>query len=562
MSRRSESQPPHRSEPAWSACPGVPAGPVAGGRDKDQGPERACREIPCPGNAFVVRVRLVRGRVDEAWSTGRMLRNANVLLRGELDDQGQPRFAQQAHCLCNDGHALAAVRALEALAGVTPPRPARLVRSLVQACRCIQEHLLHVYHFHLSDWAGRETALRADPAAAARLTTQLTDPLADHPDENAAYFRRAQDRLRALAREPGAEAPAPDGHPDLRGPDELHLVFRAHALDSLRTGAELTAALDLLGCGPDGFKPYCLGGPPEDLDLGAEVRRQLGERLRRCRAFIDQTFLPDLTRLARAHAHWAHIGAGRAFLSCDDFLLPGEDAPLFPGGLVVPAPGAGGETGGSAWRALRADGPVREEAEPRWSPADRDRYRLRPDGRGPGFRWGQGEFAWLPAPRLGREAGDDASEPDFEACEAGPLARVLGAWVRGREPVRRVVRRTLDACGLGPAALNSTLGRVLARGMEASVLAEAALAWLDELDPSDGPDPARAPGRAAVRLPSSGQGTGRVEVPRGMLTHTIRLEDRRIAAHDYRIPTLWNFSPRDSHGRRGPLEQALLGTPV
>ena len=28
------------------------------------------------------------------------------------------------------------------------------------------------------------------------------------------------------------------------------------------------------------------------------------------------------------------------------------------------------------------------------------------------------------------------------------------------------------------------------------------------------------------------------------------------------VPSTWNFGPRDSEGVRGPVEQALIGTPV
>ena len=498
------------------------------------------QEISCPGNTFVTRVRLMNGRVDEAWSTGRMTRNVNVLLQGELDEHGRPRFAQQAHCLCNDGHALAAVRALEDLAGVVPPPAALLVRNTVQALRCIQEHLLHVYQFHLSDWVSLESALRADPAGAGRL--------ARHPRQDTEYFRLAQDRLRALSGEQGADVFGGEsgGHPDCCGPDEFHLLLHAHGLESLRTGGLLNTALGLLGCGPEGFRAYRLGGLPEDMDLGADMRGQLRGLLAGCLDFADNVFLPDLELLARTYAHWAETGAGSTFLTWGDFACHGEESPLFPGGII--APGIGSRQGGDPWTAcpLRPEG-IREEADPDWSADDRNRYRLHPGDHGPSFRWGEGEFFWLPAPRH----GDDA-------CEVGSLARVMGGWVLGRTEVRRAIAKSMDACGLAPAAMNSTLGRVLSRGVESSLLAQAALGWLDELESL----PAGGSMWTDLSLPSSGLGTGRVEVPRGTLTHTIRLDGNRIVNHEYLIPSLWNFSSRDSHGGRGPLERALLGTPV
>ncbi len=495
--------------------------------------------IACSGNAFVIRVRLADRRVVDAWSTGRMLRNMNAFLRGGLDDRGRLRFVQQAHCLCNDGHALAAARAVEDLAETPPPRAALLVRSLVQALRFIQEHLLHVYHFHLTDWVNPEAALRADPAKSAELARE--------PGVDAAFFRRAQDRLRALSEDAkDVDASESGDHPAYRGVDEMHLLLGAHGRASLRAGAVLTAALDLLGCGPDGFRAYRPGGLPEDMDLGEARLHRVRGLLTECRDFVQDVFLPDLQCLARTYAHWTDFGAGCAFLSCDEFAHPVGDGPFFPGGIVVSE--GGDEVRTWAARPFRGE-EVREEADPNWSATDRERYRLLPGAGGPSFTWEQDGFFWLPAPRCGDGA-----------CETGPPARMLNGWARGQKRIRRVMSDALAACGFVPADMNSTLGRVLSRGVESAVLAEAALDWLDALAASLAHGGGKL--RRELRPPASGRGMGRVEAPRGMLTHDIRLEEGHIAAHDHLVPSLWNFSPRDGRGERGPLERALLGTPV
>ena len=496
--------------------------------------------VSCPGNMFVIRVRLAGGSVNEAWSTGRMMRNMSVLLKGGLDDQGRPEFIQQAHCLCNDGHALAAIRALEDLAGVVPPRVALLVRSLVQSIRCIQEHLLHFYQFHISDWACLESALNADPVLAARLAQQ--------PEQDADYFRGAQERLKTLAEAQGTDAfgGGPATHPDYRGAEEFHLSLHAHGFEALQTGGMINKALGLLGCGPDGYRAYRPGGLPDDLDLGPAVRDRLHGLLAGCRDFVRTVFLGDMEQLAGAYPHWAELGRGSNFFSWADFIRSGQDSALFPGGIVCPV--AGDPDGGWEVRPAQAES-IAEDREPEWSEADRDHYRLHRVGHGLSFEWDQGEYFWLPAPRHGSVA-----------CEAGAVARVLAGWALGSDAVRPVVAEALDRGCLPPAAVNSTLGRVMSRAIECSILADAVLESLDELD-------ALLSGGAArlsndLHLPLSGVGTGCVEVPRGSLTHTIRLENGRIAAHDYLIPSLWNFSPRDAQGGRGPLERALLGTPV
>ncbi|MBI4863613.1 MAG: nickel-dependent hydrogenase large subunit [Candidatus Riflebacteria bacterium] len=60
----------------------------------------------------------------------------------------------------------------------------------------------------------------------------------------------------------------------------------------------------------------------------------------------------------------------------------------------------------------------------------------------------------------------------------------------------------------------------------------------------------------------SGQGVGLVEAPRGLLGHWIRVEGGKIRNYQIITPTGWNASPRDSEDCPGPLESALVGTPV
>ena len=478
--------------------------------------------VCCPGNAFVTRVRLEDGRVDEAWSTGRMMRNTGVLLRGELDAQGRPRFVTQPHCLCNDGHALAAIKAIEDLAGVTLPHSAVLVRRLVQSMRCIQEHLLHFYQFHIADWVNVNAALRADPARSARLESQKGEADAD--------FSVVRDRVRALAKLFSGKTQ----EAGYRGADELHLLLYAHSMQAVAVGKSLQTALGILGCGSKGFQAYRLGGLPDDLDLGKEALKGLRASIEACRGFITDVFPLDLTRLARVYGSWADEGKGNAFLTwC------GRER----GRLIV------SDSRRASWQFSLSDGAaVREESEPGWSGRDRRRYRLSADPEEPSFQWGQDESYWLPAPRHGDRA-----------CEVGPLARVLDGWLGGRSPVMRALSAMLDGSALPMEAMNSTLGRVLARGIESAALMESMSGWVDELESSLAEDDRRT---ATFGMPASGTGVGHVEVPRGILTHTITWDRGRIVNHDYLIPSLWNFSPRDTLGGAGPLERALVGTPV
>lgn len=140
-------------------------------------------------------------------------------------------------------------------------------------------------------------------------------------------------------------------------------------------------------------------------------------------------------------------------------------------------------------------------------------------------------YSWAKAPRYG-------SQP----AEAGPLARM----VNDRDEL------VLDLMNRhGPSAFV----RELARLHEVMRLLRQIGVWLSEVDPEE-PFCAETP-RAA-----SGQGAGVVEAPRGTLGHWVRTEEGKIRNYQIVTPTGWNLSPRDSEDRPGPLEAALVGTPV
>ncbi len=101
----------------------------------------------------------------------------------------------------------------------------------------------------------------------------------------------------------------------------------------------------------------------------------------------------------------------------------------------------------------------------------------------------------------------------------------------------------------------SVLGRIAARAEDTRLVADAMEKWLQELKPG-------APACVSVSIPKEAQGFGLTEAPRGSLGHWITIHDRRIENYQVVAATIWNASPRDDKGIPGPIEQALIGTPV
>ncbi|MEN6641313.1 MAG: nickel-dependent hydrogenase large subunit, partial [Armatimonadia bacterium] len=55
---------------------------------------------------------------------------------------------------------------------------------------------------------------------------------------------------------------------------------------------------------------------------------------------------------------------------------------------------------------------------------------------------------------------------------------------------------------------------------------------------------------------------GLTEAPRGALGHWLQLSGGKISRYQIVTPTCWNASPKDAYNQAGPIERALVGTPV
>jgi hydrogenase large subunit len=63
-------------------------------------------------------------------------------------------------------------------------------------------------------------------------------------------------------------------------------------------------------------------------------------------------------------------------------------------------------------------------------------------------------------------------------------------------------------------------------------------------------------------VPRDGRGWGATEAARGALCHWIETENNAIKNYQIIAPTTWNVGPRTDDGLRGPIEEALMGTPI
>ena len=533
------------------------------------------------GGHLRIEAEVAGGVVTDAWSTGTMFRGLEPIMQGR-DPRDAWLLAQRVCGSCTGVQALASVRAVERALGATIPRNARLVRNVIAGTQYVLDHVLHFYHLHAFDWVDVASALRADPAA----TSALANATSGWPQSSVSHFREAQDRLQRFVAsgESSSFANGPWGHPAYRLSPEANLLLATHYLEALDWRLKISKIHTILGGKNPHPQTFLVGGmalaPPwggPNRGLPGEHPQQIDKRapaalseaslaeiatlIAAARAFVDLVYVPDVLLVARAYPEWATLGAGIGnYLAYGEFPEDESDEPklFLPRGRVmgrimarVEAVEQAGvtETVAHAWYTYDndPDGPRK--------PVD---GQTNPTYAGPALPYttlaGSEKYSWLKAPRY-----------DDEPMEVGALARVLVAYVEGRDEVRAAVNRAVSALGVGPDALFGTLGRLVARAVEAEVIAVRLGDWQRQLagNLSDGDLALADLGRwDPGSWPQEASGWSLGEAPGGALGHWVTIRDQVIASYQIVDASTWNGSPRDRKGRRGAWEEALVGTPV
>ena len=509
------------------------------------------------------------GAVKDAWSSSTMFRGIELILKGR-DPRDAWAFTQRICGVCTTVHAIASIRAVENAIGAAPPPNARLLRNLIIAAQAVQDHVIHFYHLHALDWVDIVSALSADPAK----TSALAESISDWPLSSAKYFTRIRDRVKGFVDrgQLGPFANAYWGHPAYRLPAEANLMAVAHYLEALEWQREFIKMHAVLGGKNPHLQSFLVGGMSTPVDpnsqaaLNAGTVAELKQLVEKARDFVVRVYLPDLLAVASFYKDWAGHGRGVGnYLAYGEY--PNNDdtrnLDLFlPRGIIRNRDLSKLEPFDQAkvteyvahswYQYEKGDSvalhPFQGETMPNYTgPTPPYQFLgLEPDT--------AKKYSWLKSPRY-----------DDQPMEVGPLSRMLVAYVSGHARVKELVGATLGALKVGPEALFSTLGRVAARGIETQVLAEKMADWVDALGANMASGELRIHDNSKwdpSSWPADAMGAGFHEAPRGALGHWVSIHDGLINNYQCVVPSTWNAGPRDARGRRGPYEEALLGTPV
>lgn len=505
-----------------------------------------------------VEMEVDNGVVTDAWVSGGCFRGMELVVQDRTPEDAA-QIVQRICGVCPVSHTHASSLAGEAAYGIVIPNQARIIRNLVEGGQFLHSHILWLYTLAALDYVNPLNALNANVGKAYDLMeaagTSCSTDLKTLMGTLTKFANNGQ--LSIFSGGWFLDGQAPEAY---KLDPEADLICTAHYLEALNMQAKASEICGLIG----GKMPHIMtlvpGGtafvPTEEkLDELYSITREI-------RDWVDSTMLPDTKIIASAYPEALGFGRG-----CGRYVAWGvfqrenfEMADRYmPSGVVYtndglrledPDPSLIKEYVGHSWYVGDSDlNPKEGVTDPLYT----EYYVAGTEHEENGHMIGtvNDRYTWSKGPSY-----------NGECMEAGPFSRVLAAYLRGGEKNAYIVNnldKLMADLNLTLPQFQSTLGRVAARQVECSYIAHLMVDWVDELiEALKGGDSEYF--RAPEHL--TGYGCGMWEAPRGALYHDEHVDNGRITGYQIIIPTTWNIAPRNAEGVRGPMEQALIGTPV
>jgi len=488
-----------------------------------------------------IEVEVTNGKVSNAWSSSTLFRGLEIMLQGR-DPRDAYLFTQRACGVCTYVHGLASVRAVDDAAKITVPENARLIRNLLLGAQFLHDHIVHFYHLHALDWVDVVSALKADP----KKTADLAAKVSPAPGSGISDFKETQGRVKKLVEsgQLGIFANGYWGHPAYKLPPEVNLLAVAHYLQALRQQARTARMHAIFGGKNPHVQSLVVGGVTCATDLTPDRLAEFKYLYKETMDFVKQYYIPDLKAVAGFYKDWGKIGGTKNFLVYGEFPQSDKepDSFLLPRGAIfkrnigqvqaVDMAQVQEHVKRSWYEGDKALHPSEGETKPKYEALDVEK-----------------RYSWMKAPRY-----------KGEPMEVGPLARVLVAYGKGHAPTKKAVDGLLKELGVPVDALFSTLGRTAARGLETAIIGDSMEGWLNQLIENVGKGNTKI--YQDYQMPAEAMGAGLNDVPRGALGHWVQIKDQKIANFQLVVPSTWNLGPRCAQNKPGPVEEALMGTPV
>jgi Ni,Fe-hydrogenase I large subunit len=472
-----------------------------------------------------VRVTITDGVVTSAWTEAAMFRGFEIILRGK-DPQAGLIVTPRICGICGGSHLYKACYALDTAWKTYVPPNATLIRNIAQACETLQSIPRYFYALFAIDLTNKNYAKSKMYDEAVRrfapyvgTSYQQGVVLSGKPVEVYAIFGGQWPHSSFMI--PGGVMCAP-GLSDVTRATAILNHWRDNWLEKV-----------WLGCSVERWMAVRSWE-----DMVAWVDENEAQHDSDCGFFIRYCLDVGLHKYGAGVGNYLATGTYFEPSLYDNPTIAGRNAALINRSGVY----ANGKF--SEFEHMR----VSEDVSHSFYEGDRPLHPWEGETRpvDPAVGRPQGKYSWAKSPRY------NVPGLGHVPLEAGPLARRVAAAAPGAAPHQDDDPLFLDMIrALGP----SVFVRQMARMHEATKYYTWVMDWLSKLDLKES-------FHCKPVEPLSGKGFGSTEAARGSLSDWIVLEDGKIANYQVVTPTAWNIGPRDAMDMLGPIEAALVGSPI
>lgn len=497
--------------------------------------------------------------ITEANSSSTLWRGLEVIVKDR--DPRDVGFMVQRICgVCTYSHYKAGISAVENALGIEPPYNAKLIRTLMNQALFLHDHPVHFYHLHGLDWCDITSALQADPKKASELAFKYTDsPLATGEDNLVAVQKRVAEFAKKGNLGPFANAYW--GHSTYKFSPEQNLIVLAHYLKALEVQRTIAQMMAIFGAKQPHPQSLTVGGVTCVMDMLSPAR--LGEWLTKFKEsadFINRAYYPDILMAAEAYKDEPSVNKNCGvmnFLSYQEMQINKSEF-LFDSGIILNGDLSKvhdinealitEEATHSWYKNDKALHPYDGETEPKYT-GFIDEETLNDKGEMVSTKVvdNTGKYSWIKSPRY-----------DGKPMQVGPISSIVVSYVKGNARIKKVVDEFLTKAGLPIDVVFSTLGRTACRMLEAKAIADYGLETFNALIENIKTDQSTY---TQYKIDKDKEYKGRYigNVPRGTLSHWVRIKNGVVKNYQAVVPSTWNASPKDSNNQRGPYEESLIG---
>lgn len=500
--------------------------------------------------------------IQDAFSSSTLWRGLEKVVQNR--DPRDAGFLMQRICgVCTFSHYKAGITAVENALGIVPPKNAELVRSLMNISLVLHDHTVHFYTLHGLDWCDIVSALEASPAKASKIAFNYAKfPMNTGEDELKAVQARVADFVKKGALGPFANAYW--GHKTYRFSPEQNLIVLSHYLKLLEVQRVAAQMMAIFGSKQPHPQSLSVGGVTSVMDILDPSR--LGDWLfkyKYVKDFVDRAYYPDILMAAEVYKNEPSVlkGSGVKNFLCFEEIPIGNGEYLYSSGIVK-------DYDINTLHPINED-LITEEATHSWYKDDNPLhpYEGKTNPNYTGFKDGtsigpdlketqtklidtEGKYSWIKSPRY-----------DGAPMEVGPLAAIVVGLAAKNPRITTIAQQFLKDTGLPVNAIFSTLGRTAARALECKLSADYGIEIFNALIENIKTDKTTC---APYVIDKNKEYKGRYigNVPRGTLSHWVRIKNGVIENYQAVVPSTWNAGPRDAKGQKGPYEASLIGIKI